>query len=318
MIPAGKRAAAGAIVWLGFVAAVQPHPRGDSWAHALLLLTALVLFPLALELIAERNDAQNATRWLHFVAGLQLPAAVLLAIACWLPAGVTAALLALPWLGVTVLLAATGGVRIWRQGVARPLERLVTDAGLIYAAIGGVWTLADRAGYGPMGFDRAIVALTAVHFHYAGFLLPIFTGLVARRSPESRFVARVVVAVVLGIPAVAFGIVASQLRWGPAIETAAGVGLALAAAVVGILHVRVAMVETTPPRARVLLAIAGVSLVCGMILAALYAIRAYGAPLTWLGIPQMRALHGTINAIGFGLCGVLGWREIERQRLAAS
>jgi hypothetical protein len=307
----GKRASVGAIIWLGFVGATLPDPRGEAWAHALLLLAALVLLPLVLPLIVERNEAARAARWLGLAARMQLTTAGLLAFGCWLPPGAIAGAFALPWLAVTGLLAGAGMTRLWRQGVARPLDRLVTDAGLIYAAIGGLWTLAERVGYGPMGFERAIVALTAVHFHYAGVLLPIFTGLVLRRWPDSRFVARVAVGVVLGVPAVAIGITASQLGFGPALETAAGLGLALAAAIVGILHVRVAMTDSTSPRARLLLAIAGVSLVCGMILAALYAIRAYGAPLAWLGIPHMRALHGTINALGFGLCGVLGWRAMK-------
>jgi hypothetical protein len=41
--------------------------------------------------------------------------------------------------------------------------------------------------------------------------------------------------------------------------------------------------------------------------AALYGWRFY-APLAWLDIPWMRALHGTANALGFGLGGSLAWR----------
>jgi hypothetical protein len=36
----------------------------------------------------------------------------------------------------------------------------------------------------------------------------------------------------------------------------------------------------------------------------------------WLGIPQMRMLHGTVNAIGFGLGGVLAWRRMAQAREA--
>jgi hypothetical protein len=28
----------------------------------------------------------------------------------------------------------------------------------------------------------------------------------------------------------------------------------------------------------------------------------------WLGLPQMRLLHGSLNALGCGLAGVLAWR----------
>jgi hypothetical protein len=215
---------------------------------------------------------------------------------------------------VTTLLAATGVMRTLRHGFARPLDRLCTDAALMFSLVGGLWTLADRLGIRPLGFDPSIVALTAVHFHYAGVLLPLFTGLTARQMPESRFVARAAVGVVLGVPAVAVGITFSQLGWGFGLETAAGLALALAGAIVAIMHVRLATEPEFTPTTRALLAVAGVALFFGMVFAALYAIRFQASPLPWLAIPQMRAIHGTLNALGFGLCGVLGWRaarEVE-------
>lgn len=310
-----KRAIAGALAWLGFVAALRPGPQHETWTHVLIAFAALVLVPLALDLIVERNDAPRTARWLGWAGAAQLPAALALAFACWLRPGVGAALLTLPWLAFTALLAAIGVARMLRHGLARPLDRLCTDVGLMYALIGGLWVLADRGGIRPLGFDAGIVALTAAHFHFAGLLLPLFTGLAARQMPDSRFIARAAVGVVLGVPAVAAGITAAQLGLGPALETAAGLGLALAAAVVAILHVRLALDSTASPLARGLIAVAGVSLFFGMVLAACYALRAYMTALPWLGIPQMRALHGTVNALGFGLCGVLGWRamlEVKR------
>ena len=305
------RALAGGVVWLGFLAVGRPDLRGDAWAHALLLFAALVLVPLALDLIAELNDARRTAQWLGWSQMGQLPAAVLLAMACGLQPGIVAAGLAMPWLALTTLLAAAGVSRMLRHGWARPLDRLCGDVALLFSAVGGLWTVGDRAGFAPLGFDAAIVALTAVHFHYAGLLLLLFTGFVVRRMKDSRFVARVAVGVVLGVPAVAVGITTSQLGWGPAVEAAAGSALALSAMLVAIFHVRIALEGDLPAPARVLLGIAGGSLFFGMVLAALYAIRAFAAPLPWLGIPEMRALHGTLNAVGFGLCGVLGWRAAK-------
>src|SRR5581483_2949345 len=117
---------------------------------------------------------------------VQLPAAVLLAIACWREAGPASALLVAPWTLLTFLLAGIGMARVLRHGWARPLDRLCGDVALAFSAIGGVWVLFDRAGLRPLQLDPAIVTLTAVHFHYAGFLLPMFAGFVARRMPESR------------------------------------------------------------------------------------------------------------------------------------
>jgi hypothetical protein len=181
--------------------------------------------------------------------------------------------------------------------------------GLGYLVIGGLWAMIDRAGLKPLGFDPAVVALTAAHFHFAGFLLPIFAGRVTRDMPDSRMAARGVVGVVLGVPAVAAGITASQLGWPPAFEAATACGLALAAIVVAILQLRWVLDAVDRSLAsRLLLGVSSLALFVAMLLAVSYALRAFVTPLPWLGLPQMRAFHGTLNALGVGLCGVLGWR----------
>lgn len=309
-----KRTVAGILIWAGLLAATLPRPHHEAWTHVLLAFAVLVLIPLALDLVVERHDAPQAAKWLGWVRVWHLPAGAALAFACWLQPGALAGLLVLPWLAITTLLAATGMIRTLRHGFARPLDRLCTDAGLMFALVGGLWTLADRIGIRPLGFNPAIVALTAAHFHYAGILLPLFTGLAARQMPESRFVARAAVGVVLGVPAVAVGITATQLGWTTVLETAAGVALAAAGAVVAILHVRLATEPAVALAARVFLGIAGVALFFGMVLAACYALRFQTTLLPWLGLPEMRALHGTVNALGFGLCGVLGWRSAQEIR----
>lgn len=58
-------------------------------------------------------------------------------------------------------------------------------------------------------------------------------------------------------------------------------------------------------------ALAGVALAASMVLAGLYGTRAL-FPVAGLDIPWMRALHGSANAIGFALAGVLGWVLAER------
>jgi hypothetical protein len=167
---------------------------------------------------------------------------------------------------------------------------------------------ADRAGQRPRGFDGATVALTAVHFHFAGLLLPLLAGLTVRAFPESRLATRAAVGVVLGVPAVAIGITTTQFGWGPAFEGAAGCGLALAGMAVAVLHVRLGTEPSTgSPVKRGLFLVAGASLFFGMTLAAVYAARSFAAPMPWLDVPWMRAVHGTVNAVGFGLGGVLAW-----------
>jgi hypothetical protein len=302
----------GALAWLAFVFAHVRDWRAEVWTHALLLFAVLVLVPLALELFADETEAPETARLFAWVRSAQLPAAFLLVISCWLAPGPMAAITAIPWAAVTGLLATIGVWRVRNAGLKRSLDGLCRDAALIFAAVGGAWTLADRGGFRPLNFDPTIVALTAVHFHYAGLLLPLFAGLVQRELWFSRFPARAAVGVILGVPAVAIGITANQLKWGTSLETATGVGLALAAMAVAILHVRIALEAKRALAPRLLLGVAGASLFFGMFLAACYALRSSGIAPAWLGIPQMRMLHGTVNALGFGLCGVLGWRRMGK------
>jgi len=302
----------GIAAWTAFVVPRVGDLQAEAWSQALLLFAALVLLPLALDLFRDDTESAEAARGFDRVGALQTPAALLLAGAGWLSPGPLALAAALPWGVLTGLLASIGFMRLSRGGLRRPLDGLCRDAALIYAAVGGAWTLADRGGLRPLGFDSSIVALTAVHFHYAGLLLPLFAGLVQRELWFWRFASRAAVGVVLGVPAVAIGTATTQLCWGTSLETAAGVGLALAGMAVAILHVRIATEGRHAAATRILLAITGASLFFGMLLAALYAMRTSAMLVPGLGIPQMRMLHGTVNAIGFGLCGVLAWRSVRR------
>ncbi len=307
----GARALAGAVVVAAFVALRATDPRAPEWLAAALLFAALVLVPLALPLFAEAKETVGATKLLRHVAVWQLPAGVALTAACWLERGTLSAGLALPWMVVTALLAGAGFLRLQNGGLRRELHVLAADIALIFAAVGGAWTLADRGGFRPLGFEAQIVTLTAVHFHYAGLLLPLLAGLAQQQLWMSRLAARAVVGSVLGVPAVALGITTSQLGWSRALEAGAVSGMALAGMAVAVLHVRLALDAKWPVLARLGLGVAGGSLFFAMVLALAYAGRAFvPAAAAVLTIPQMQALHGTLNVLGFGLCGVLAWRAV--------
>jgi hypothetical protein len=77
---------------------------------------------------------------------------------------------------------------------------------------------------------------------------------------------------------------------------------------VAVLQVRLGTEPSTgSPVRRGLFLVAGASLFFGMTLAAAYAARSFAAPMPWLDVPWLRAVHGTVNAVGFGLGGVLAW-----------
>lgn len=306
---ANQRAMAGGVAWVGWVAWRVPGLEHGVWAQALLLFAAFVLVPLALELADDRNEVGRVVWWVAWTRVGQLPAALLLAWSCVLPTGGGAAIAALPWVVVCGMIATTGWLRVRHGKLRRSFDRLCSDLAFVFLGVGGAWVFADRAGHRPLGFDEAIVTLTAVHFHFAGLLLPLLSGLTVRKFPESRLATRAAVGVLLGVPAVAAGITATQLGWGPAFEGAAGCGLALAGGAVAVLHVRLATEKSTGGLVtRGLFFVAGAALFFGMVLAAAYAARGVsGSTPAWLTVPWMRAVHGTVNAVGFGLCGVLAW-----------
>ena len=306
------RAGIGAAVCVAWAIFRAPGPQHALWVQAALLFAALVLLPLALGLFLEKRATEGAVRLLRHVGRWQLPAGIALAAACWLERGPLAGGLALPWMGITALLAGAGFLRMQNGGLKRELHVLAADVALLFSAVGGAWALADRGGFRPLGFDAQIVALTAVHFHYAGLLLPLFAGLAQQQLWMSRLAARAVVGSVLGVPAVAVGITASQLGWSRGVEAGAGCGMALAGMAVAVLHVRLALDAKWALATRVLLGVAGGSLFFAMVLAAMYASRAFVPAVAWLGLVQMQILHGTANALGFALCGLLGWRRAVR------
>ena len=310
----GWAATAGGAGWFAAVAWLRPSPFETAWAQALLLLAPLVPVPLILGLARpDPEEPRSPTLLWRAAVALQLPAALSLGAAHALPRGFAAAALAAPWLGVTALIALHGALRLarrWRRGGPDLLPGLAVDAGLVYVAVGGGWAVLDRWGVRPLEFEPVIVLLTAIHFHYAGLCLPVLTGL-AGRAVGGRAAGAAAAGVIVGVPAVAAGITATQLGLGPALEGAAAWATALAGLLSASLHLRLASRSGPPAAARALWALAGAALGASMVLAGLYGTRAL-FPVAGLDIPWMRALHGSANAIGFALAGVLGWVLAER------
>jgi YndJ-like protein len=61
----------------------------------------------------------------------------------------------------------------------------------------------------------------------------------------------------------------------------------------------------------VLLRISALSLVAGMMLVGVYAVGEFTGRY-WLLVPEMARFHGTANALGFALCGLLAWTFASR------
>jgi uncharacterized protein (UPF0548 family) len=291
-----RSAALGLVAWVIGLLALPLD-----WAPALLLLGALMIVPLGLALLDDLGDILRRSRLQLVLPWVQLLSAVLLLVSFPLYPGQRAGLLALPWLGFTGLVALLGLFRLVTGGY-RTAAGIATSAGMMFLAVGGGWTLASRWGIEPMGFHEPIVLLTGVHFHYAGFALPILTGLAAGTLRHLR--ARLAVAgVVIGVPLVAVGITAGHSL--PVVELSAAWFMGIACLLVVWLQGELATRATAWPE-RLLFALSGLLLLSGMALAAVYALSTFLAS-HWLTIPEMIPWHGTLNALGFALPGLLAW-----------
>lgn len=290
-------AIAGMAVWTFFVVL---FPIG--WAAIALLLAALVLVPLGLSLARTRGSQSLGDKLLRLASWLQFPAAICLAVSIVLPAGTWDGVLALPWLTVTIVVAISGLTRLI---VSRPrrLDEICTIAGLVYLAVAGIWTAISRFGVRPMGFEDQIVLLTAVHFHYAGFVLPIL-AVQAGRALDCTAARFAELGVVAGVPAVAMGIAFS-----PILEWLAASVLAGACVIVAWLEFRLGLTSNERP-ARWLWIASAASLCVGMFLASIYAAGEYWG-VKWLTISQMLPTHGALNAIGFAMLGLMAWNLAE-------
>ncbi len=292
----------GAGVWL--TAAFCLPRDSNGMIAALLLFVPLVLIRLGFAFLIPHGPVRRH-RWWYGVSCAQLPAALALTVAFFQPAGALAAALALPWLLVTLLLA---GLAV-DQLMTRPrpqVEEWGRLAAMLFLPVGAGWALLSRGGVQPLHFREVIVLLTAVHFHYAGFALPLLAGELVRerRGKVSKLL---LVAVVVGVPLVALGITATQLGGPREIEFLTALLLATAGVGVGAGTLGAALHRKN--LVGVLLAISGVSLVVGLSWSALYAAGQYGL-IGPIHIPLMVHWHGVINAAGAALCGLFGWHLV--------
>lgn len=300
------RAAVGGVFCLLFAVLKQPHPMQSAWGEAILLLCPLCLIPLTLVVMRMSAPVAAIGTW-KLIEQFELSAATILIGAFIMPPALQTAVLTLPWLAVTAVIGWAGVLGLTRR-VHRDKSTMMIDVGCLFLALGGVWTFLDRSGIRLWGFDEVIALLTAVHFHYAGFLLLVVTGWAARELGTSKIADVTCLGVMVGVPLTALGILAAHFKWDARWEAFAATFMALSGWLAAWLHLRLATGRTDAARSvRVLWTVCSAALFFSMALAVLYALRSL-VQVPALSIPSMRAVHGSLNAVGFGLCGVIAWR----------
>jgi len=287
----------GAVAWLTLTVAGEL----DAIERAL-ALAPLVLVPLALRTAVSGAFQEPADRFVTTAIWLQPVGALLFVVSLVDPSPAPlAAALAAPWFAVTGLLGLAALARTRRRG-SLALSETAIDAGFAYVSVGTVALLLAHLDL-TFWFDRVIIRLTAVHFHYAGFVLPVTAGLTGRHLGDRSRGFRTVVGTILVGPA----LIAVGIAFSPLVEVVAVSVFTVAVAAFGVTVVR--RVAPTCPRPQgVLLGISAVALPVSMALALGYGISTFTGHSLGLTISTMVALHGSLNAFGFGLCAMVGWR----------
>lgn len=280
---------AAVVAALALVSALGVGPLG--LLELLFLLAAWVIVPLGLRFVPDVGPVRLARK-------LQPAAAVLATVSFFLPIGIPAAALAVPWAMLNGLVA-LGGLLTLQDAFKGGVPSLLILAAMMLPPVGGVHLVSSRLGHPMAGFPEPIIILTAVHFHYTAFAAPILAALTSRTGPWSRLAQAAGIGLVGGTPLLAAGFLFSPVL------KAVAVGI-LVISVVSAAATQIAALRNLAGRARILLLVSSLAVIAGMALAAVFEHGVYTGR-TWISIPEMAWSHGLLNGLGFSLCGLLAY-----------
>ena len=281
-----------------------------SWVQVLLAVALIVVVPAGLRSFQWSHPRSEQMRTM--AAKTARYAGVVAAGAFLVEQGTVSGVLTAPWLLVAGLVSISALVQFLKVRSFQPID-MMRMAACAYLTFGAGWLVLSRLGIRPLDFSNAVVELTAVHFHFAGFAAPLIAAAaVSWQKARSRSVAALSTAglgAVAAMPVIALGTTYSTVL-AAAGSVLLGVSLILVAVVT--LFAIVPSMQAGIPR--VLLFASSASVLAGMLLGMQYALG------QWLGTPAldirwMARVHGTLNALGFSLGGLLGWKLAnERQQ----
>ncbi|MCU5573038.1 YndJ family protein, partial [Bacillus cereus] len=207
-------------------------------------------------------------------------------------------LFALVWFVYTGIVALFGVSRLLERGW-KPLEEIAIDSAFIYLFLGGFWFSASVAKLSIMHFSSDIVLLTAAHFHYSAFLLPLSAGLIGRkREKRSKVYDAIMFIIMISPMTVAIGITYSRI-----FEFFA-VFLYLCAIYGYGFYVWRAKFNAIS--AKILLIVSSITLMVTIMFSLIYSYGNLKHVLT-ITIAQMVWIHGVVNGIGVALPAFIGW-----------
>jgi hypothetical protein len=299
-----RNAAIGGTLWFGMFAGARFGLLRLETIELLFLLGPLVIVPLGLELCSLCADEKEIKFLIRVARWVQLPAAVLVMISFLILPGRGGAALALPWLGFGCFAGACGFVSLIRGGY-KSLQTSCMIASFVYLPVGCAWLVASRYGLTPMNFQEPIVLLTAVHFHFAGFAAPLLARATESFIQKKGIVARRIFGIVSAGVLTGPGMLAAGFIIGPRMKLMAAI--LVASSEIGLALIFLSVIRALRPRiAQVLIGVSMASILFAMILAAIWAVGEF--PLQpFVHLDEMARFHGAANALGFTLCGLVGW-----------
>ncbi|WP_442597776.1 YndJ family protein [Neobacillus sp. D3-1R] len=283
----------GLIIFIFFLVSEWPHIHP---VEAFVLFSILFLIPLSFAFIGMFQRSGQKF-WLAKWVEWAYPFAAISAMLAFL---FDSLLLAGIWFLYTGLVALLGFRRLMERGL-KPIGETSIDFGLLYLFLGGFWFFAYIAEWNIMGFSGLIVLLTAIHFHYSAYFLPIFAGLLNRKIIDWPMT----IIIMLSPITVAVGITYST-----AFELVAVILYFLALVRYGY---RVWTTSFEKKWAKRLLVFSGTVLIITITFSVLYATGTFRGRVI-LSIDEMIWIHGAVNAVAVILIGLLGW-HLESPKL---
>lgn len=260
----------------------------DPWPFLLLTVAQILYVPIALKMVMRRTEWLSKNYYVY-------AAPAYLSIVMLQTTDLFPILFASVYLAFTVCIALLGLSRFLKRGFTN-MEEFAIDLAMMYIALGGAWYFAYAVDI-DTGFTPLLTWLTAIHFHYSAFLLPIFIGFLGRLSkPRSYtfFSGLLLIAPMV----VAIGITFS--RW---IEL-----FSVLLYIVGLAGIIVTAWRSIFANRlqKWLVVISFTSLAVTIAFSLLY-VLGNGFGLTSITIDFMLRFHGLLNCVIFALFGILGW-----------
>lgn len=269
-------------------------------AEFFVLMAILFFLPAGLHFFEKEGKSQKPGVLIGFLMKA-FPLAALCATAAFIYHSVW---FASGWALYTFLLALFGFARLLKRGIF-PLHELMIDGACMYIALGGLWFWLYTADIQVMTFSPLIVLLTAIHFHYSAFFIPLFYGFLGRQLTKETTLYKAAGWVILLSPVmIAVGISFSRL-----FDTFSVILYVISLYMYGILCVKTRFRSTLAKR---LVVFSSFVLMGTIVLSLLYSTGML-MRVTYISIDQMIWFHGSINAFFVILPGLIGWL-IERPK----